>query len=328
MEYPIIQSNNTIPEYKIEQEVPDVRFIEANTQAIGLDELRNEHLIPVFIKDNQPTISQAEFIQSTKEVIEELSGKRTENLGIRVSHPIKGRIFEARHKKASELLEHEKTIYYERMAFSFDLPTIEETIDGKQMHLSVVGVKAYNHDNLNTHSNSLQHFKLGIGFKVKVCTNLCLFTDGTALDLRARNLEDLQNQIFQLVQQYDPSIHLKEIKKFQDYSITEQQFATLIGKARMYQHLPKYMKKEIPPFIISDSQISLVTRAYYHDPNFPKNEDGSIDLWNLFNLFTGAVKSSYIDSYLDRGLNAFEFVEGMKKELSGNAGQNWFIPLN
>lgn len=61
------------------------------------------------------------------------------------------------------------------------------------------------------------------------------------------------------------------------------------------------------------------------DPIFAKNEDGSIDLWNLYNLFTGAVKSSYIDSYLDRGLNAYEFVERIRRALNRENGHDWFI---
>ena len=34
--------------------------------------------------------------------------------------------------------------------------------------------------------------------------------------------------------------------------------------------------------------------------HFACKEDGSISLWNLYNLLTEANKSSYVDSYLDR----------------------------
>ena len=166
----------------------DVKFIEANTQPVSLKEIQDKHIIPVFVKDNQPTISQAEFIQTTKEVVEGLSGKNTANLAVRVSHPIKGRTFDARHKKASELLEHEKTIYYERMAFAFEIPEYTEIINGQELTMSVVGVKVYNNDNLYGYGGSLQRFKVGIGYNVKICTNLCLFTDGTALSLKVHNL--------------------------------------------------------------------------------------------------------------------------------------------
>ena len=41
--------------------------------------------------------------------------------------------------------------------------------------------------------------------------------------------------------------------------------------------------------------------------------DGNINLWNVYNLFTQANKSSYIATFLDRNLNAFEFSKGIQK---------------
>lgn len=311
---------------KRQESVNDVRFIESNTQAISLDEVRGKHLIPVFIKDNTPTISQADFIGSTMNLVEELSGEKTGNLGVRVSHPIKGRTFDARHKKASELEENEKTIYYERMAFSFDIPAVSKNVNGKEVSLSVVGTKAYNQDNLYSYGNSLQRFKFGIGYKVKVCTNMCLFTDGTSLDIKVRNLEELDKEIAKLVNGTDFNKQLDILESLDEYHLTQQQFATLLGKSRMYNHLSKEMKKEIPELLISDSQVSMVTRSYYNDQYFPKNKDGGISLWNLYNLYTDAVKSSYIDSFMDRNLNAYTFTQGIKSALDGgDSAFQWFL---
>ncbi|MEO0688512.1 MAG: DUF3871 family protein, partial [Cyanobacteria bacterium J06649_11] len=33
------------------------KFITANSQSSSLQSIRNQHIIPVFVKDNQPTIS-------------------------------------------------------------------------------------------------------------------------------------------------------------------------------------------------------------------------------------------------------------------------------
>ena len=55
------------------------------------------------------------------------SGEQIESPYIRVSHVIKGRIPEAIHKPANQLLEIDKTIYYERCAFVIEVPTIYET---------------------------------------------------------------------------------------------------------------------------------------------------------------------------------------------------------
>ncbi|WP_343671721.1 DUF3871 family protein [Chitinophaga sp.] len=35
------------------------------------------------------------------------------------------------------------------------------------------------------------------------------------------------------------------------------------------------------------------------DDSFCREVDGSINLWTLYNLFTGANKSSYIDTFLE-----------------------------
>jgi hypothetical protein len=48
-------------------------------------------------------------------------------------------------------------------------------------------------------------------------------------------------------------------------------------------------------------------------------------LWNVYNLFTGAVKSSYIDSYLERNVNAHTFTNSVSEALKGNSGYHWFF---
>lgn len=69
----------------------------------------------------------------------------------------------------------------------------------------------------------------------------------------------------------------------------------------MFQYLPQKDKKGIPNLPISDSQVSMVAKDYYSSESFCKNDNGDIDLWKLYNLFTGANKSLYIDTFLDRG---------------------------
>ena len=71
-----------------------------------------------------------------------------EKPSIRVSHVIKGRTPEAIHKNVRELLDEDKTIYYERMMFCFEIPSICEDIRGNRLNLTIGGVMAYNHENL------------------------------------------------------------------------------------------------------------------------------------------------------------------------------------
>ena len=43
-------------------------FIEANTVEASLQEIKDSHIIPVFHRDNNTVISQADFIETTLEV--------------------------------------------------------------------------------------------------------------------------------------------------------------------------------------------------------------------------------------------------------------------
>lgn len=301
------------------------KFIEANTKHVSLKTIRDKHVIPVFAKDNSPAISQVEFIDLTEMLAQSLIGAEPSNLAIRVSHPIKGRVFEARHKKAVELLDSEKTIYYERMAFSFDLPQVRYNVLGQLLTLSVVGVKSYSMDNLYSTGGSKQTFKVGLGFKVKVCTNLCLWTDGVSLNIKARNLDELGIAISELFSAASYEQHIPSLKGLGEYELSEQQFAQILGRARMYNHLSSEEKKHIPELLITDTQVSAVTKEYYKNKNFQRNPNGSISLWNLYNLFTDSVKSSYIDTFMDKGVNAFTFSNGIAQALNGDGDYHWFL---
>ncbi|MDR6544290.1 hypothetical protein J2810_000312 [Chryseobacterium rhizosphaerae] len=108
-----------------------------------------------------------------------------------------------------------------------------------------------------------------------------------------------------------------------DY-ISEHQFAQLIGRSRLYQHLPKSEKQNIPLLNFNDTHINTIARDYYEDKNFCRQENGRINLWGVYNLFTQANKSSYINTFLDRNLNVFEFTKGIQKMLNANSDYCWF----
>ena len=300
-------------------------FIEANTVESTLEEINKRHIIPVFTKDNEPLISQTEFVEVMDEVVQEVfRAEKIARPAIRLSHPMKGRVPEARNKPASELNEWEKTLYYERMAFIQEITSITDTIDGQQLSLTVGGVKGYNLDNLQNRKGADEHFKVFIGFKVSVCTNLCVWTDGYAGELKAKNLEQLRTAIYMLVKSFDAITQLKQLEALQQYSLTEQQFANLIGRCKMYQHLPTALKQDIPELQFGDSHINAVCRDYYRDNSFCRNEADDISLWKLYNLFTSANRNSYIDAFLDRAVNAASFAH----QLAGAMDQqrtSWFL---
>lgn len=75
---------------------------------------------------------------------------------------------EAINKPVNQLLDSDRAIYYERIAFCFEIPSIYEDIEGNRLNLSIGGVRAYNHENLYS-KKSAEKFKIFIGFKNLVC---------------------------------------------------------------------------------------------------------------------------------------------------------------
>ena len=300
-------------------------FIVANTIEVPLHHLKQDCIIPVFSKDNEKTIAHQEFIESVLTAISKVFPHHSISTPeIRVSHQIKGRTPDAIHLNAKDLLDHQKTIYYERMAFVINIPSIVDSINGNELTLSVGGVRSYNLENLYN-KKTLEKFKFFIGFQNKVCLNMCINTDGFKEDLRVSSASELQHKVIEVMQNYNAELHLMEMKEFtQDY-LSEHQFAQLIGKSRLYQHLPKSEKQKIPMLNFNDSHINTMAKDYYEDKNFCRLDDGRINLWDVYTLFTQANKSSYIDTFLDRNLNAFEFTKGIQKTLNGNLDYHWFL---
>lgn len=300
-------------------------FIEANTQEIHLESLRNDCVIPVFSRDNERTIAHQEFIEIAQAcVAHAFPNQSIEMPEIRVSHQIKGRIPEAIHKNAKDLLDNERTQYFERMAFIIRIPGITESINGNELALTIGGVRSYNLENLYN-KKSFEKFKFFIGFQNKVCCNLCVWSDGFADEVKVSSYQELKSKISGIISGYEAESHLKAMKGLSENYLTEHQFAQMIGRSRLYHHLPRKEKADIPAFSFTDGHLTTIVKDYYEDANFSRNDLGEINLWNLYNLFTQANKSSYIDTFLDRNMNAFDFTQGVQKALIGNSGYRWFL---
>ena len=189
-------------------------FIEANTIEASIEEVRDRHIIPVFVKDNETLISHADFIESTVFLANDIfQGERILKPNIRVSHPIKGRVPEAKDKAANQLLDWEKTLYFERMMFVIEIPSIQTEIDGNILSLTIGGVKAYNQDNLYSRSQCDQHFKIFIGFQNKVCTNMCVWSDGYMDDVKVKSSGQLKGAILTLLEGYNKNLHIHHLSK-------------------------------------------------------------------------------------------------------------------
>lgn len=323
----LVQHNFTEHQVIDENEVihfPRRNFIEANTMEVKLDHLKNECTIPVFAKDNECTISHYEFITSTKDVVEDiLNYKGDLKPDIRTSHVIKGRIPSAIGKPAKDLLESEKTIYYERMAFVIEIPEISEEINGNKLNLTIGGVRSYNQENLFS-KKSMEKFKVFIGFQNTVCTNLCISTDGLKEDLRVSSVLELKSKIYELINTYKKKEHLIAMERMFRYSLTENQFAHLVGKMKLFPYLSKEEKQTLFPLTMNDSQLNTIVKDYHIDTHFCKSDNNTINFWNIYNLFTEANKSTYIDNHLERNVNAYAFINYLINSIE-KGDSNFFI---
>ncbi len=317
----LMQINNS----QVEQaETEPLDFIHANTKHITLEEISRKCIIPVFAKDNETTVSHNEFIQAVGEVTSEIfAGEAILGPSVKVSHPVKGRIPEAMGKPVNLLEDHEKTIYFERMAFMYELPGIHENIEGNRLNLTVGGVRAYNQENLFS-KKSAEKFKVFIGHQNMVCLNLCISTDGLSGEVKVSSIGQLMEQVYNLLVNYNAVADIRNLESLPGYSLSEDQFAHMLGRIRMYHHMPPESRKNIPALMIGDSQVGSIVREYYRDPDFKVDPQGNIDLWSLYNLFTGANKSSYIDTFLSRGVNALDFVKQIQSALRGEVN-SWYL---
>ncbi|WP_367916690.1 DUF3871 family protein, partial [Leadbetterella sp. DM7] len=140
---------------------------------------------------------------------------------------------------------------------------------------------------------------------------MCIWSDGYTGTIKARSITELMKQIFALFAHFARSgfeNQLMLLRQFPEYYLTESQFVTFLGRTKLYQYLPAQEKKALPEFMFGENQLSMIARDYLSDKDFSRTDTGDISLWNLYNLFTGANKMSYIDSFLNRGLNASQVI--------------------
>ena len=301
-------------------------FIEANSIPITLESLMTDCVIPNFAKDNEAVLSHSQFIGATYQAIRDYyRSEQIEEPQVRASHIIRGRIPEAINKKSSELLPHEMTQYYERMAFCINVPSIHKDVNGNRLNLSVVGVKSYGRDNLNGRLTA-QKFSLAVGFQNTVCCNQCIWTDGYRDEIRALTPSEIYQHSLHLLDTYDMAKHIYLLKSLEDLYLSETQFALILGKMRLYNYLPAKIQREIPQMLITDSMVNNVARQYYRDPNFSVDDNGELSMWDFYNLLTGACKGSYIDTFLAREANALTTSLGIAQGLRDeDSGYSWFI---
>ncbi|AWG20402.1 hypothetical protein FFWV33_02090 [Flavobacterium faecale] len=115
-------------------------------------------------------------INRSKCPVELFPNQRFEQPEIQVSHQIKGRIPDSTHKNVKELLDHDKTKYFEKMAFIVIVSSVLATSNGNELALRLGGVRSYNLEKLYN-KKSFEKLKFFILFQNKVCCILCVWID-------------------------------------------------------------------------------------------------------------------------------------------------------
>ncbi len=309
-------------------EQENLHFIESNTSAITLEELRRTCIVPCF-RDNLPTLSHETFAETVLGAAQDyFNGETIGELECRVSHQINGRIPSALHKPAKELTEAELTRFFQRFCFCFELSSVSKTIDGQPINLTIGGVRAYNEQNLYS-NKSPEKFKIFIGWRVRVCSNLMLTTDGLQDRLEVMSELDIYKATLDLFTAFDPISNFNMLENLKNTRLSTQEFCNFIGRMRLYQALPAKTRQELelPEILLGDSQINAATRQFVSNKNFGINGADSISCYQLLQCLNESSKSSYIDTFLSKNKNCVDIATGIQKAIEGRDNENysWFL---
>ena len=304
-------------------------FIESNTAAISLEDLATKCIVPTF-GDMSLTISHQNYMASVCKAAEEVFGPLTP-IECRVSHPIIGRVPSALYKKPSEVLDSEKTLFYQRLAWISHVRGLSRQINGQTVFLTIGGTRAYSEDRLYGRL-SAQKFKIFVAWSVKVCSNQMIQCSGNSGTIECLTEADIFQKAYQLFRGFDPEKedNLKLLENLHQTRISQELFCSIVGRLRLYQALGTEQQKSLPEIELGDQCINSAVRGYAGgNPNFGLSEsgDGSISCWDLMNLLNESVKAVYIDSWITRNQNATDFAIGIQKAIRGEdtEGYSWFL---
>ena len=301
-------------------------FIESNTQAITIEELATRCIVPTF-SDNSLTIAHQNAIASVYKAAEDVFGELTPP-ECRVSHAINGRVASALHKPAKDLRDDEKTLFYQRIAFVAHAKSLTRIVAGQPVELTIGMCRSYNEDKLYSRP-SPEKFRLFCGWKVRVCSNLCLTCSGNSGLVECMTEADIYQKAYQLFSKFDPQKEdtLELLENLNTTRISESQFCYIIGRLRLYQALPNEVQKTLPMVDIGDQAVNAAVRGFVGNPNFGLKDGETITMFEFLQLLNEAIKQSYIDRWLDRNQSCTDFAIGIQKAINGEDtdGYSWFL---
>lgn len=281
-----------------------------------------EHLTPV-VNGNKALISHADFVEIARDVTYHIfRGEKITAPLICVSHPVyksdaNSTLMLARDKESGARPE-----YFQCMAFVIELPSIDESIGRDNVHMCLGGVSSM--DERAFLLGAGQRLQLFAGFTVRGSRNTCVFREGLIPGLWIKEPHELRQAVYNLLCEYDACDQLRQLERMLHYSLSEQQFAHFLGKARLYELLPSQQKARYPELLFTDYQLQQVAEGYLQDRCAGSEKVGSISLWKLYNLLLSANKQSHIDLFLPRGANASSLIAGMATALERRR-KHWFL---
>ena len=283
-----ITTDEVITPYETEK--PHPNFIEGNTSAITLDDLKTKCIIPSFGITNELTLSHQEIAQSMYKAAAEKFGRgNLTEMDFRVSHPISGRTPNAIHKRKEDLLDHEKTLFYQRIAACMTVKSMSRTICGENTDLTIGFVRSYHTTNLYG-SKVPEKITIYCGTSVRVCSNLCLTVNGLKDNIECLTAADVYQNASELLDSYQAN--------------SEQDIESLEGLGRTR---------------INTSQFSMLI-------GLKKGED-SINCFELLQCFNEACKQSYIHNWLPKNQNCTDLCLNVQRVLEGDNENpySWFL---
>lgn len=304
-------------------------FIESNSQAITLEELETKCIVPCFAT-NELTLSHQEIARNLYSAAALVYGQ--ENLGpleFRVSHPISGRVGKsALSKDIDQLLDSEKSLWFQRIACCFKVKSMTKTICDQETNLCIGFIRSYHTTNLYS-GKSAERISLYCGTRVRVCSNLCLTLSGLRENLQCLTGMDVKEHAHRLLESY--SAHADEdtqmLENLSSTYITPSEFSHLIGRLRYYMALSTNDQKALPKLDLGDQLCNEATRLFVNSHWGIQEGEESVNLFRLLQCFNEAAKNSYIHNFLTKNAQCTELVLNIQKVLQGDRDNaySWFL---
>lgn len=193
-----------------EEEAP-TPFIEANSAAVSWKELTEESILPSYA-DGEIVVPHSHFIQALVMAVHDALPQDTFGpVEIRASHLTQGRVPSAIYKKTSELLESDKTKYWERICFCVQITSRQTYILGEPATLTFGGCRSLQDINFHGRKTS-EVFQAYISYRAKICSNLMIsLQDGLKDKIEATGPAEIYAAAYQLFSQFNAVENLKSL---------------------------------------------------------------------------------------------------------------------